>query len=77
MRVSLITFSSHFRGINFVMTALVFNVVPIIFEVSLVSGILVRIYFFCSPVVVDAEGTKNMGLSKNPSIHRHHEMGSL
>lgn len=29
------------RGINFVMSALVFNVVPTIFEVSLVSGILV------------------------------------
>ncbi|KAK8731919.1 hypothetical protein OTU49_007330, partial [Cherax quadricarinatus] len=28
------------RGINFVMSALVFNVVPTIFEVSLVSGIL-------------------------------------
>lgn len=29
------------RGINFVMSALVFNIVPTIFEVSLVSGILV------------------------------------
>ena len=29
------------RGINFVLSALVFNVVPILVEVSLVSGILV------------------------------------
>ena len=34
---------SYFRGINFVMSALVFNVVPTIFEVSLVSGILVSL----------------------------------
>ena len=38
-----VTFS-YFRGINFVMSALVFNVVPTIFEVSLVSGILVSRY---------------------------------
>ena len=30
-----------YRGINFVLSALVFNVFPTIFEVSLVSGILV------------------------------------
>ena len=29
------------RGINFALSALVFNVLPTIFEVSLVSGILV------------------------------------
>ncbi|XP_066986058.1 iron-sulfur clusters transporter ABCB7, mitochondrial [Macrobrachium rosenbergii] len=34
------------RGINFVMSALVFNVVPTIFEVSLVSGILA---YKCGP----------------------------
>ncbi|XP_068225783.1 iron-sulfur clusters transporter ABCB7, mitochondrial, partial [Palaemon carinicauda] len=34
------------RGINFVMSALVFNVVPTIFEVSLVSGILA---YECGP----------------------------
>ena len=33
------------RGINFVLSALVFNVVPTIFEVSLVTGILVSCYF--------------------------------
>ena len=32
-------------GINFVLSALVFNVVPTIFEVSLVTGILVSCYF--------------------------------
>lgn len=32
-----------FRGINFVLSALVFNVFPTIFEVSLVTGILVRV----------------------------------
>lgn len=37
------------RGINFVMSALVFNVVPTIFEVGLVAGILVSL---ASPVVV-------------------------
>ena len=31
----------YFRGINFVLSALVFNVVPTVFEVSLVTGILV------------------------------------
>jgi len=31
------------RGINFVLSALVFNVFPTFFEVSLVSGILVRV----------------------------------
>lgn len=34
------------RGINFVLSALVFNVVPTIFEVSLVTGIL---YYKCGP----------------------------
>ena len=33
----------HLRGINFVLSALVFNVFPTFFEVSLVSGILVRV----------------------------------
>jgi len=33
----------HPRGINFVLSALVFNVFPTFFEVSLVSGILVRV----------------------------------
>ena len=32
------------RGINFAISALVFNIVPTVFEVSLVSGILVRIF---------------------------------
>ena len=32
-----------FRGINSVLSALVFNIVPTIFEVSLVTGILVRL----------------------------------
>lgn len=31
-----------FRGINFVLNALVFNIVPTVFEVGLVTGILVR-----------------------------------
>lgn len=31
-----------FRGINFVLSALVFNIVPTVFEVGLVTGILVR-----------------------------------
>ena len=31
------------RGINYVLSALVFNVVPTIFEVSLVTGIMVTI----------------------------------
>lgn len=31
------------RGINFVMSALVFNVVPTMFEVTLVAGILVSL----------------------------------
>jgi hypothetical protein len=30
------------RGISFVLSALVFNIVPTIFEVGLVSGVLVR-----------------------------------
>ena len=34
-------FTCVHRGINFVLSALVFNVFPTIFEVSLVSGILV------------------------------------
>lgn len=38
------------RGINFVMSALVFNVVPTLFEVSLVSGILVSYYSFIFPL---------------------------
>ena len=38
----LLSFSLSFRGINFVLSALVFNVFPTIFEVSLVTGILVR-----------------------------------
>lgn len=37
------------RGINFVMSALVFNVVPTIFEVGLVAGILVSLV--CAAVV--------------------------
>lgn len=36
------------RGINFILSALVFNVVPTIFEVALVSSILVRICNFSS-----------------------------
>jgi ATP-binding cassette subfamily B (MDR/TAP) protein 7 len=36
------------RGINFVLSALVFNVVPTAFEVGLVSTVLVSIAFFSS-----------------------------
>ena len=39
------------RGINFVMSALVFNVVPTIFEVSLVAGILVSCTYSISFLV--------------------------
>ena len=40
---------SRFRGINFVLSALVFNVVPTLFEVSLVSAILVSFFdTFCT-----------------------------
>lgn len=34
------------RGINFILSALVFNVAPTIFEVALVSGILVSTIYF-------------------------------
>ena len=30
------------RGINFVLSALAFNIIPTIFEVGLVTGVLVR-----------------------------------
>jgi len=33
-----------FRGINFVLSALVFNIVPTVFEVGLVTGILVSMF---------------------------------
>ena len=35
------------RGINFVMSALIFNVAPTILEVSLVTGILVSLLNQC------------------------------
>jgi ABC-type transport system involved in Fe-S cluster assembly fused permease/ATPase subunit len=41
--IFLCQFFFFFRGINSVLSALVFNIVPTIFEVSLVTGILVRL----------------------------------
>lgn len=39
---------NYFRGISFVLSALVFNIAPTIFEVGLVTGILVEILFLLS-----------------------------
>jgi ABC-type transport system involved in Fe-S cluster assembly fused permease/ATPase subunit len=36
------------RGINFVLSAMVFNVVPTVFELALVSTILVSFLKFCT-----------------------------
>lgn len=44
------------RGINFILSALVFNIFPTIFEVLLVSGILVSFYaWMCSCTFVRLE----------------------
>lgn len=39
------------RGINFILSALVFNIVPTAFEVTMVSSILVGIYFASASLI--------------------------
>jgi len=40
------------RGISFVLSALVFNLLPIMFEVTLVSGVLVSKTFFMTTFII-------------------------